>query len=129
LFIVDARMNPAFTPVGGPVSLVNLTPHVIEILDARRDWKVASLAPSGEVARVATSKVLDSVVDGIEIFATSFGEVTGLPEPREGVLLVVSALVAGHPSVRGRTDVVSPGELVRGPDGQPRGCRGLTRAG
>ena len=108
--------------------LINLTPHAITILP--REGENVTLAPSGAVARVTTARaVVDTLAGGIEIFATSFGEVTGLPAPREGDIFIVSGLVAGHPSLRGRTDVLSPGELVRGADGQPVGCRGLSRPG
>ena len=108
--------------------LVNLTPHALTVIPLAGEG--ISLAPSGAVARVTTARaVVDTLDGGIEVFATSFGEVTGLPEPREGDVFIVSGLVAGHPSLRGRTDVLSPGELVRGPDGQPTGCRGLSRPG
>ena len=108
------------------IVIVNLTPHIINVLNADGTVR-ADAPPSGEVARVATSRVQTGEVNGLPLFETRFGEVTGLPDAREGVLLVVSSLIAGHPAVRGRGDVFSPGELVRGPDGQPVGCRGLTR--
>jgi hypothetical protein len=88
---------------------------------------LVDVPPSGEVARVTTSRTQTGEVYGIPLFTSRFGEVTGLPPARERTLFVVSGLVAGHPDVRGREDVYSPGELVRGPDGQPVGCRGLTR--
>jgi len=110
------------------MSFVNLTPHAITILP--REGENVTIAPSGAVARVTTARaVVETLPGGIEVFATSFGEVTGLPDPREGDIFIVSGIVAGHPSLRGRTDVLSPGELVRGPDGQPVGCRGLSRPG
>ena len=109
-------------------SFINLTPHTLNVLNADASIRV-DIAPSGEVARVATSRVQTGEAGGIPLFETRFGEVTGLPAPVEGVILIVSGLVAGHPSVRERGDVFSPGELVRGADGQPTGCRGLTRAG
>lgn len=108
--------------------LVNLTPHALTILPG--EGEAISLAPTGAVARVTTGRtVVETLEGGIQVFATSFGEVTGLPEPREGDVFIVSGMVAGHPSLRGRTDVLSPGELVRGADGQPTGCRGLSRPG
>jgi hypothetical protein len=110
------------------MAIVNLTPHAITILP--REGEAIVVAPSGAVARVTTARaVVETLPGGIEVFSTSFGEVTGLPDPREGDFFLVSGLVAGHPSLRGRTDVLSPGELVRGADGQPIGCRGLSRPG
>ena len=108
------------------MEIVNLTPHVLNVLNADASIRL-DVPPCGTVARVATSRVQTGEVNGLPLFETRFGEVTGLPAPVEGVVLVVSGLVAGHPSVRDRADVYSPGELVRGPDGQPTGCRGLTR--
>jgi len=71
-----------------------------------------SLAPLGEV-------------NGIPLFSRAFGEVIGLPAPAEGVLLIVSALVAD--ASPDRLDLVSPGELVRDDKGQPVGCKGFVR--
>lgn len=105
--------------------IVNLTPHTLNIIgagDARTD-----VPPSGEVARVSTSRVQVGEVNGLPLFETRFGEVTGLPDAHPDIILIVSGMVAGHPAVRDRTDVFSPGELVRGSDGQPVGCRGLSR--
>lgn len=107
------------------MQIINLTPHVLNVIGAG-DTRV-DIPPSGIVARVATSRVQTGEACGLPLFTTSFGEVTGLPAAREGAIFVVSGLVAGHPAVRVREDVFSPGELVRGPDGQPTGCRGLTR--
>ena len=110
------------------MALVNLTPHALNVLP--REGEGVTITPSGAVARVTTARaVVETLPGGIEVFQTTFGEVVGLPEPREGVRYVVSGMVAGHPSLRGRTDVLSPGELVRGADGQPIGCRGLSRPG
>ena len=116
------------------MTIVNLTPHTLNILNADGGIRV-DVAPLGvgsnalsNAARVATSRVQTGEVNGLPLFETRFGEVNGLPDAREGVIFVVSGLVAAHPSVRERADVFSPGELVRGPDGQPVGCRGLTRA-
>jgi hypothetical protein len=50
------------------------------------------------------------------------GEVTDLPAAEAGVLLVVSALVAGAAK---RSDVYSPGELIRDAGGNVIGARGL----
>lgn len=107
------------------MSFVNLTPHEISIITEGGTIKVP---PSGQVARVATIRAVGPEVGGIPTTLTSFGEVEGLPLPVEGETFIVSALVQGHPSIRARPDVFSPGELVRSAEGQPIGCRGLTRA-
>jgi len=104
------------------MKLVNLTPHTLNI---HTPDKVVNLPPSGAVARVATVSVPAAPMGGIPTVTTSFGEVTGLPEPQHGVTLVVSGMVA---SAAPRDDVLSPGDLVRDENGRPVGCRGLRRS-
>lgn len=104
--------------------LVNLTPHTINIIG--EDGTVTVLPASGAIARVATVRqILPPIGDGTEIAAyrTTYGEVSGLPEPAPSTGYVVSAIV--RQAAPHRPDVFSPGELVRDADGQPIGCRGL----
>ena len=103
------------------MNLVNLTPHAITLLEAGCDYRV--LAPSGQVARCSTSSVQVGVFDDVPLFRTVGGAVTGLPDPQSDTMYIVSALV--RLAVPDRTDVASPGELVRNADGQPIGCHGL----
>ena len=106
-------------------TFVNLTPHTLNVHTADG---VVNIAPSGEVARCRVTFTPDGEVGGIPVSLASFGEVTGLPAPSEGLFFVVSGMVTAHPSVSGRPDVLSPGELVRDENGRPIGCRGLKRA-
>jgi len=91
-------------------TLMNLTPHPITLRSL--DGTDTVLVPSGTVARVtATSGSLGSV-EGVPVpvmGADSFGKVIDLPEPEEGVFLIVSGLVGGAPSIKGRADVLVPG--------------------
>lgn len=103
--------------------LVNLTPHPITV-------GTVTLPPSGTVARVAVSRQQVGVIpleDGsaIPVFETRYGEVSGLPLPEDGTILIVSAMVRTHPSLCDRLDVASPGNLVRDSAGQIVGCDGL----
>ena len=100
------------------MKFINLTPH--QITDALTG---VSFPPSGDVARVAATFSPAGEAGGVQLFRRTFGEVTGLPAPQDGVLLIVSALVAD--AAKDRTDLVSPGELVRNSDGQPIGCKGF----
>ena len=104
------------------MNLVNLTPHTIHI---HTPEGVVTLAPSGEVARVATVSVEAEDIGGIPTVRTTTGEVTGLPAPVEGKVFVVSGMVA---SAAPREDVMSPGDLVRDDSGRPIGCQGLRRS-
>ena len=117
---------------GEHIKLVNLTPHRIVIF-ASADAAESSVEvePSGQVARVSsTTKPKASALSaeyGFPTVRTVFGEVTGLPESQDGVVYIVSGMVldAVGKSQPDRCDIYAPGELLRGPDGQPRGCIGL----
>lgn len=102
--------------------ITNLTPHEITVVGD--DGKGAVFAPSGSVARVSTVTERRGDIDGIPVYVPTFGDVEGLPAPQAGEVFIVSALV--RLAVPNRTDVMSPGELVRDADGKPIGCRGLT---
>lgn len=107
--------------------LINATPHVLTVFAADTTTVLLTLPPSGTVARCAVTRTAVGDVDGVPVTTAVFGELSGLPEPREGTTYIVS-LVAHQRAVQdGRTDTLSPGELVRRPDGQPIGCVGLSR--
>lgn len=108
--------------------LLNLTPHAINVL-AEDKTPHFILPPSGTVARVSTTRQRVDVIyseqapEGISVFGVRFGEVVGLPAEADDVFYVVSALV--KTACPNRTDLLSPGELVRNDDGHPIGCIGL----
>jgi hypothetical protein len=104
------------------MTIQNCTPHTITLLVEGKDAIV--LPSSGVVPRLAVTRLAAGEIDGIPAVRPTMGATTGLPDQEEGVTLLVSALVAE--ANRDRRDLVSPGELVRGPDGQPVGCRGLS---
>ena len=87
-----ARQRGADCPCGGtysmaPVSaIINLCPHVVRLNDG------TEYQPSGVVARVsAEHKVIST---NPTCYSVVYGEVTGLPEPQEGVRFIVSGMVA-----------------------------------
>ena len=107
-------------------TLINLTPHTINLHGA--DGAVVNL-PSAGLARVSETRTTRAPIvlptgEVIPVTSPSFGEVTGLPDAREGVVLVVSALVRAALPDRG--DLASPGPLLRDAGGQPLGCQGLS---
>jgi hypothetical protein len=114
------------------IKLVNMTPHKIVVF-ASADAAEPSVVvePSGQVARVsATTKQEYStlwVEYGFPTVRVTFGEVTGLPESQDDVAYIVSGMVLDAVGKKqpDRHDIYAPGELLRGPDGQPRGCIGL----
>ena len=104
------------------MNFINLTPHTISICAANGEV-VMALPASGSVARVASSSVSRESGFGFDFNSVSYGEVSGLPDAAEGVMLVVSAMVRS--ALPDRKDLASPGELVRNAEGQPVGCKGL----
>jgi hypothetical protein len=116
----------------------NLTPHSLNILtpEGRPALDIPSAfahMPASERAAccprvaMAPGAVEYTAPEGFTVAGpTNYGEVTNLPAPEGGVYLVVSGAVLAAVGAS-RPDVVAPGELVRGPDGQPIGCRGLRR--
>jgi len=101
--------------------IVNCTAHILNI--HREDGSILDIHPSGRCPRVTATTVAAVTVQGIAVMTTTYGEVVGLPDPIEGVLFVVSGMVrAASPE---RTDLASPGPLLRDADNQPCGCKGL----
>jgi len=96
---------------------VNLTPHPIVFVDG------PTVPPSGNVARVASTPKEVGKHDGVSLKYPNWGFVQGLPDPVDGVMYIVSAMVRER--VVGRTDVASPGDLVRDEKGTVVGCRDL----
>lgn len=112
------------------MKLVNLTKHPITLFADDGQTVVAEIPPSGVEARVSTrAEILGWVeVDGfyIPLVRTEFGPVEGLPEPADGVVYIVSTLVAR--AVAGeRDDVVAPDtgpeSVIRDADGRIVGIR------
>lgn len=96
------------------MKFVNLTQHNLTIVLENGDDLV--LPASGEVARVTFSTQQVGEVAGIPIFKTIYEpEVTGLPEPEDGTIFVVSSLAAQ--TVK-RPDVLAPTKLIRDDNGQ-----------
>lgn len=105
------------------MEIKNLTPHSLTLVGANGTLVVP---PSGVVARLAVTRTALSPVniDGVELAVSLpvLGEVTDLLPAENGVILVVSALVAGAVN---RADVLSPGELIRDAGGNVVGAHGL----
>ncbi len=106
------------------MSFVNVTPHALKI--RREDGTFLDIPASGTVARVAASAVVVNVIDGVPVRKTTFGSLVDLPESQPGVVYIGSLLVAKAAVREGRSDVVSPGQLLRDEAGQPIGADGLS---
>lgn len=85
---------------------------------------VVVYAPSGEVARLASSFVpADLLAGAVPTGSLTYGAVYGLPEPTAGRLLLVSVLV--KLACPDRADVAVVADEVRDDSGRIVGCRGL----
>jgi hypothetical protein len=107
-------------------TIVNLTPHAVRVLDTAGNT-LTTIPPSGQVARVSVTAVAVDPVAGLPVFRQQAGEIVDLPPPVPGVWYLVSLPLRLAAQAAGRTDVLSPGELIRDAGGQPVGCRGLAR--
>ena len=104
-------------------TLVNLTPHALKVFAADSKTLVQEIPATGVVPRCQQVNSLINEEEGIGYYATSYGEVVGLPEPEENTLLVVSFMV--RQALPERKDLVSPGDLVRDEAGVILGCKGF----
>ncbi len=108
------------------MKLKNFTPHNVVIV-INESTKI--VIPSDGIARVTETKTASTSIDVdgvvIETFKSSFGEVENLPPQEDGVMVIVSALVAS--AAKGRDDLLVPGELVRDDGGNIVGCKSLRR--
>lgn len=107
--------------------VVNCTPHVVNVYDSEGKVQLCAFPPSGLLPRLKqqTANVGSINIDGISVPVTEtvFGETENLPAPEDGVILIVSALVAtANPH---RTDLVLVNEAVRDAEGKIIGCRSL----
>ncbi len=111
------------------VKFVNLTPHEIVIFDNEGKNIIKRIPPSGQVARVSVKRTKVAEIGGVPVFRTEYGEVEGLPEPKEGTVYIVSILVLQ--ALRGRRkDVIapdtSPQSVIRDDQGRIKGVRAFT---
>jgi hypothetical protein len=108
--------------------VINLTPHVIRLIG---DTATVELPPAGPAARVVLLPDrhdgqirIGSLLVPLKQTAAS-AEVTGLPEQRLGVLLIVARPVAE--ALPQRDDLLYPHDTIRDANGTVTGCRSLGR--
>jgi hypothetical protein len=107
----------------------NLTPHAVGLDqgDTRTTYPVDGPAPRVTTIEEADAPLHDDVnnIDIDVIVSTLSDEVTDLPDPQHGVVLIVSRMTAEAAPTR--MDLVYPEGIVRSPDGVPIGCRKFGR--
>ena len=98
--------------VDDKTKFVNLTPHDVVLKTV--DGSFLTIKSSG-VARVSTSFEVKKIVCGVIVGETTYGEITGLPEPQQDTLFVVSLpFIKAAPE---RHDLVVPYDCVRNEKG------------
>lgn len=130
LFIGNIELSTSKERLGGikMPQLINLTPHAIMMVNDEGE-NILTIEPSGNVVRVTqtTEQLATVTVDGVVLPVTqnTYGELVNLPEEKEGVSLIVSAMVASAGEKLGRKDLFIPNETVRNDKGQIIGCKSL----
>lgn len=113
----------------------NLTPHPIRIYHPNRpdglddlDQDIDRIIPPEELpARIATIELGTEYPDGIPTAMVEYGHTHNLPPKRDGVLLIVSLVVALSRVPYGRNDLRVPYLEVRNATGTVIGCRMLAQ--
>ena len=123
----------------------NLTPHTITLLREDPDGDITGYAgygtnavarqyralaeyPSEGVARATTTVTTVGTLPeahDVPVTCTRFGFPEGLPAQQREVWLIVSLVTAQQMYDSGRSDLLTPGELVRNSEGQIIGCTGF----
>lgn len=111
------------------MKIANLCPHALDLIS--EDGRTHTIPRGSNQARIEEARrAIGSLTTGegvrYAVSAPSFGAPIGIPEPEEGTVYVVSAMVAAQTR---RADVFSPGPLIRDVQGKVIGARGLTQAG
>lgn len=106
------------------MKIINLTPHSISFL-SEDNSVLATVEPSGTIARASQTRDRVSEVNGIPVNRCSYGAVTGLPDPQPETIYLVSALTAQ--ACRDRNDVFIMDDAVRDENGRIIGCRAIAR--
>lgn len=105
------------------MEILNCTPHSLVFVDDAGKV-IRTVEPSGILPRVSSTITVVGDIDGIPDEVTAYGQVVDLPEKRDGVIMVVSAMVAAR--LPDRDDIRIPGRQVRDDHGHIVGCRSLS---
>jgi len=86
------------------MKIKNCTPH--PIIGMLPDGGEITFWPIGTIPRVGTIETPSEEIMGIPCVTQSMGEVEGLPDPEDGVFLLVSGMVFN--ATTDRLDVIAP---------------------
>ena len=123
---IRGEMPQDFTQIGETkMEILNLTPHPVNIINGE-GVMTATFPVAGPAPRLAELVESLPAVDGLPVNKVSYSEeITNLPAPHKGVLLIVSRITAA--AVTGREDILFPHGEVRDENGRILGVRALGR--
>lgn len=127
------KADPVRDRGGGEATLSELIDAIdkrdtlLKDADLSRAFKVLRSFPSEGLARCKEIIEESDPIDSIPIQRVRYGSIEGLPAPKDSVFYIVSHLVRmARPQ---RLDLLSPGEVARGEDGNILGCVNFFRNG
>jgi hypothetical protein len=110
----------------GDYNVMNLNNHPLKMVTESGDS--ITIPPSGTVARVNYSDTTVNMVGDIPVIVPVYGEILGLPEPKENVLYIVSAVVRNALGNGTRPDVLCAHNIEKDGRGKPKYARALRQA-
>jgi len=110
------------------VRIINLTPHEIVVMSEGGE-EILRVPPSGTVTRVEVKTEVIGEINGVKVRKVVYGDIVGLPEPRENTFYVVSTIVLLALREKGiyRRDLIAPDtnpdSVIRDPQGRVIGVK------
>lgn len=101
------------------MKVINLTPHDVDICDDNGNI-IKTYKASGIVARIDHDWETVEYIDGVPLVVRQGCKTTGLFEPQEGVMYIVSNIVLDYE--KDRMDLIAPVKQVK-INGRVVGCR------
>lgn len=110
------------------MQIVNLTGHSLRLgYSAEMLASMGKARVRGDMKEVGRVEIIGPPRAELPILLNVEQTIEHLPNPREGVLYVVSGVVASHPLVMLREDVVCPARPERAANGRVTGCHAFMR--
>jgi len=100
--------------------IINLTPLSIDVVLTSGE---TICIPSSGIARCSKREIHVDTIDGIKITRVMPVETTGLPDPKDGTIYIVSREVAD--AERDRDDLMIPGDIEYNQYNEVIGYKGL----
>ena len=102
--------------------IINTTPHAIHELKSNQTFE-----PNNTAQVRVTDTFVDTgeTIEDVPILTRTFGDVENLPAQRPNVFYIVSLVV--KQALPNRSDLFTPGKLVRNENGVIVGCEGFIR--